>query len=31
MAEYEERIAADLSTAERGQLIGLLNRTALPR
>lgn len=31
MAEYEERIAAALSTAEREQLIGLLNRTALPR
>lgn len=30
MAEYEERIAARLSAAEREQLIALLNRTALP-
>lgn len=28
MAEYEERIAADLSAAERAQLVGLLNRVA---
>lgn len=28
MAEYEERIAADLSAAEREQLVGLLNRVA---
>lgn len=30
MAEYEERIAAQLSHAERAQLIALLNRTAVP-
>lgn len=29
LADYEERIAADLSPAERKQLIGLLNRTAV--
>lgn len=29
IAEYEERIAADLSPAEREQLIALLNRTAV--
>ena len=28
MAEYEERIAADLSAAERELLVGLLNRVA---
>ncbi|MDH4393885.1 MAG: MarR family transcriptional regulator [Aquabacterium sp.] len=31
MAEYEERIAAGLSSAERAQLIKLLNRTAPAR
>lgn len=31
LAEYEERIAADLSPAERAQLIALLERTAVPR
>lgn len=30
MAEYEQRLAADLTPAERQQLIELLNRVALP-